>query len=1650
MPIQTDLSVSPYFDDFSEDKNFYKVLFKPSVAVQVRELNQLQTILQAQVEKFGDAVFKRGTIIDGCNFTFLDSLKYARIKDNQVDGTPVNVSTFKNMYVRDSDNLIAYIVETDSGFESRSPDLNTIYLRYINSGDSYSKNQFDKNSILTVYDSKYSISRALVNEGSTGFSNNDTLVVYPAIAVQNSTGGSYFAPNTWVVNTRVVQDTTGAEAEILEVNATANSQALVLKVRPLETDLDDSPFNANNWNIVGGYTITGANLGATTANASANGLVVATVGAGAAGTLLTDGTGKITQVAISAGGEGYYVAPHITVASPTGAIESANIQGYNYLAQVTVQNDDTGIGNSYGVEVSDGILYQKGHFTRVQNQLIIAEKYANTTTPHEKVVGFDTQESIVTSDDDQSLLDNGLGTFNYTAPGADRVKLVPTLVVLDKGEAEANTDFLPLVEFSRGKPYKQLRNTQFNKIGVELAQRTYEESGNYVIDRFQSTTVDTSEDRSQSFDVVIDPGTAYILGNRVQSVLDYTETLPKGTAVTTVANTSIDTNYGYYIRVNELGGYFKFNTGDVISLRSAALQYASNTALAGTQPAAPGTEIGQARMKVITYESGEPGSSAVYRIYLWDVVMNTGKNFADVQSVYYDGTTYKGYADIVLDSGKAVIYDNSAGQLIFRTGYNAVKTANSISYTYRSVNATSVANTLGVVNTSPVTGTWKYSGELTTAEKSELIVTPLASMETANVSTANVGASNTVIGLANATFGAALRVGDYIKIKSGSDYIRKITGITNSTILTIDSVIGVTNTAANVSFVLPKYTPIQLSTRPDRSANVNGSYLRIYINPPAAFTSAADFAVSYNAERTALAPTTKNTFRNKFVKLNLATNAANTVGPWYLGVPDIFRLRGVYVSSSSSVNTNSTNITNEFFVDHAQNENSYNGGYLVKKPASTYTLTSSDYLLVQYDAFDKTGGIYTIDSYNLDDTANLATLSATSTDINTMEIPEMYTSRGEYFDLRDNIDFRVSSTAEANIVSTATDVNITTNPVPAAYADRYNDSDEKYFPLPQGDLSFNLEAYVGRTDRIVVNANGDFVSLLGDPGKVIPPDEPTDALTINILTVPPYPSLPTNKAGETIEILDSKVANIKYTNKREKEYSIVENISQGNIIFEQPVAYKMTDIASIDRRLKNIEYRIDLKDIEDGVKNLNIPSSVDAAMERFKFGFFVDNFTSTDFSDLDDVEYSAMNFNCRITPKKAQVNVKHKFYTANATTAAAVTGNMLLLPYEEYSLIKQLNATATLSQANTQTSQTTAVYEYITPSSIASAFNRGTTDSEPNISFTFSATAGPVSLYITPKGKDRYEVYQSTTPGFVPSPANLLITSESGVNMTADEVNRLSAAKAYGGTVTKAALTGPLTFESKSGNPKYWVKGSGKITWTHNPSRGRYYTVVVKKGTPWVWWRLEYPVDASVTPYVPSSKPTKAKYKGKATLVEPKKFQIVGRVHDILGKNGYITKAAGSSNKDVKGKIEIDSKGNAKIKGASKNTKLTISDASAGPCKIRIELSGLRPLTKHNFYINKDLANSKAMAKSGPQAGTFGTNTVTTSSLITDAEGKMKVEVYFDNDFPDSITETEYSQLQELIKGIKADRKFEFKSEDGQSRAKVRVKIDVVLESNNN
>ena len=72
----TNFNVSPYYDAYSDDKLFNRILFRPAFAVQARELTQLQTILQNQITRFGQHMFKDGSQIIPGEITFFANYDY--------------------------------------------------------------------------------------------------------------------------------------------------------------------------------------------------------------------------------------------------------------------------------------------------------------------------------------------------------------------------------------------------------------------------------------------------------------------------------------------------------------------------------------------------------------------------------------------------------------------------------------------------------------------------------------------------------------------------------------------------------------------------------------------------------------------------------------------------------------------------------------------------------------------------------------------------------------------------------------------------------------------------------------------------------------------------------------------------------------------------------------------------------------------------------------------------------------------------------------------------------------------------------------------------------------------------------------------------------------------------------------------------------------------------------------------------------------------------------------------------------------------------------------------------------------------------------------------------------------------------------------
>ena len=186
MGLDTNFNQDPYYDDFDENKNFHRVLFKPAVAVQARELTQLQTILQNQIERFGNNILKEGTIISGCRFVFLDRLVYVKILDLQTDGQPVVMSNYADARaVGLTTGVEAKIISVSTGLQSQTPNLNTLHVRYVKSGTSGAKTfsstenirieNFNTAAVITTVTAAGTVEASSIGNG-TGLKVNDGII----------------------------------------------------------------------------------------------------------------------------------------------------------------------------------------------------------------------------------------------------------------------------------------------------------------------------------------------------------------------------------------------------------------------------------------------------------------------------------------------------------------------------------------------------------------------------------------------------------------------------------------------------------------------------------------------------------------------------------------------------------------------------------------------------------------------------------------------------------------------------------------------------------------------------------------------------------------------------------------------------------------------------------------------------------------------------------------------------------------------------------------------------------------------------------------------------------------------------------------------------------------------------------------------------------------------------------------------------------------------------------------------------------------------------------------------------------------------------------------------------------------------------------
>lgn len=283
--------------------------------------------------------------------------------------------------------------------------------------------------------------------------------------------------------------------------------------------------------------------------------------------------------------------------------------------------------------IKTGVFFVNGRFVTVKDSQVVISKY--DSVPSCRVLLKITEE-IVTSNEDDSLLDPASGSYNYAAPGADRLKVSLTLTTLPLATS-LNDDYVEIMRFNAGVLEEHARYPKYSELEKSLARRTYDESGDYIVNGFKLAitehlktayndgylTEENGGDRDK-FVYKLQPGKAYVKGFEVEKIATTTLVVDKARTEpdhVKIKDQFIQPLYGQYIFVTNLVKLPNFRQREKVELWSASTG---------------GAKIGEMNVYAIDLLEGDAtGQNAVYKMYYHDVALTGSNKLSDVGRLVY-------------------------------------------------------------------------------------------------------------------------------------------------------------------------------------------------------------------------------------------------------------------------------------------------------------------------------------------------------------------------------------------------------------------------------------------------------------------------------------------------------------------------------------------------------------------------------------------------------------------------------------------------------------------------------------------------------------------------------------------------------------------------------------------------------------------------------------------------------------------------------------------------------------------------------------------------------------------------------------------------------------------------------------------------------
>jgi len=1200
---ETNLKISPYFDDFDSSKNYQKVLFKPGYSVQTRELNTLQSVLQNQVEKFGQHIFKDGSLVIPGNVNYDLTAKSVLVQP-LINGISVEsyLQSLKGKILTGAfSGVKAEVTDTLSATDSEK-DTTTLYISYNYGGIEENNEQLKefKNNEILLDEQGAAVAVTTVQNATSyiGSTVNINAGVYfirgffVEVLPQKIILEQYNTKPTYKVGLQITETVVSAEEDsTLYDNSLGSTNFASPGADRLKFDLKLVKQNlliTENSNFI---ELMRFEDGVITQQADAYQSAYSQLEKNLArrtysnhGSFTTQPyTIKIREALNDGVNGGVYYANEISYDGRTVVDEippgaAAVDIGANEYTDGTTQYI---LGKDYyAIELSEGKAYVEGFEVlneRKQYTLVPKPRKTQTLNNQGSVLQIGSYFKIARSDqnlpivsgtvnlgdalflkdaDDVNIgIAKAVGLVNSDRLYINRISLYEELTLSSvdgiveedfiTGSLSGSTAFVDLVNAST----KVIRLTQVT--GNFISGESILSSNNQLI---SASTITATKKYLLENTRKVAKSTGFSSNIKLDS-------LPiSGSSFSVSSNklTGVNTAFNF-----ELSEKSSVAIGSETAVQVDSINDSGTEITLSSPPNTPDGTYYSVRKQICKLYSSETGFTSKISL---NPVKSVGENFPYVHNRLFVETK-------TADTNGIFVLQASTGNVIDTSSIAIVTATQSVAF-----NQSSSGNTVTITTALP-------SGTIATLYYNVRISNPTVRKKTAETYKflsvdLEKNDSNNKYGTRYTDKEISLKYPDVIKVHA-------IHKAVNDATLTTDLFDSVT---LNDSSQITEGDMLTLGTVKARvisKASANKVYIKYLSN--SRFLSGSNLAIAVT-------------------------------------VISKIQVVGIFIKESSYGKYE--DITDDFKFVRNDTNDFYRISKLVRKSSAA---EPTEKFIIAFDYFkheNLTNDFYSVESYG---------------DLEYSDIPLTY----RYASMADIIDFRyytnpsIAGGTSGSIDSPFKEINSAFNIYTSSTP--FNQK----VPAPESIFGLDYDFYTGRVDKVYLTPSNQKYGYITGELRVV-------------------------QGGDSIEpaLAEDESAGLLLATIKLPPY--LKNVGDAKVIREKTRNYTMKDIGKLDDRLSNVEKYTSLTLLEVNTNNLNILD--EEGRNRFKNGFVVDSFTTTNVADIANADFSAsLDLTKNIVRPYPAVN-NTGFYFDTSDSSAILNRTYVTIPYEETSLVSQVYA----------------------------------------------------------------------------------------------------------------------------------------------------------------------------------------------------------------------------------------------------------------------------------------------------------------------------------------------------------------------------------------